>query len=112
MVSTCPDSSALTITVMGMAAVFAFVAGTVGHGVLRPLMEARGVSPWRLKDSAGSLPLVLIGAALMGGAAAVFAAWGVTGCDAAGWAVVALCAAIICGVLMMRLGLLALRKLV
>lgn len=112
MASTCPSSGDLTVTVVGLALLAAFVAGSVGHGVLRPLMEARGVSPWRRRDSVGALPLVLIGAALTGGAAAIFAAWGVTGCAAAGWMVLAVGVAIVCGVLMMRLGLHALGKLV
>jgi hypothetical protein len=75
-------------------------------------MESRGVTPWRQQDSIGALPLVLIGAGLTGGASAVFAAWGVTGCAAAGWMVGLVCLTIVSGVLMMRLGLLAIRKLV
>ncbi len=84
----------------------------VGHGVLCPLLEARGITPWRVRDSLGSLPLVLIGSGLMGGAAAVLAAWGVTRCAVAFWMIVSAIAVVVGGVLLMRLGLLALRKLV
>ena len=112
-VSTCPSTTDLTATMAGLALLVAFVAGMVGHGVLRPLLEARGVTPWRVRDSLGSLPLVLVGSALVGGAASYVAAWSVTGCSAHGWPTVSLLsAATICGVLLIRLGLLALRKLV
>ncbi|MEQ1693377.1 MAG: hypothetical protein ABMA00_18945 [Gemmatimonas sp.] len=111
-VSVCPDSAELTITILGLAVLMALVAGMVGHGVLRPLLEARGIAPWRLRDSLGSMPLVLLGSALVGGTAAAFAVWGVTGCDVAGWVVMITSAKMIAGVVMMRLGLLALRKLV
>jgi hypothetical protein len=50
-----------------LAAVLAMVlAVTVLHGVLRPVMIARGVTPWRLRDSVGAAPLVLAGSAGLG----------------------------------------------
>ncbi len=104
--------------------VCACVAGAVGHGVLRPLLEARGVTPWRLRDSLGSLPLVIGGTALIGTGAAVVVGWLFGACGgimsaaagkAHGPATVATAvggtAALLVGALMLRLGLLALRKL-
>ena len=92
--------------------VCALVAGMVGHGVLRPLLEARGVTPWRVHDSLGALPLVLIGSALIGGGAALVGwLFGVCGgiiSPAVGAAAVV---AVLVGVFVLRLGLLALRKL-
>lgn len=91
----------------------ALISGIVGHGVLRPLLEARGIAPWTLRDSIGALPLVLLGSAAFGAgverlAGWLFGAWGVI-IPAAG-ALVALLLIVI-GLLMLRLGLLALRKL-
>ena len=104
--------------------VCACVAGTVGHGVLRPLLEARGVAPWRLRDSLGSLPLVLSGSAMIGAGAAVVMGWLFGACGgimsaavgtAPSRATVATAvggtAALLVGALMLRLGLLALSKL-
>ena len=108
----CPASADLTVTIIGMGLLTALIAGMVGHGALRPLMEARGVSPWRLRDSLGALTLVLIGSACVGGASSAFAVWGVARCSVAGWSVTVVSAAIVLGILMLRLGLLALRKLV
>ena len=106
-----PVTSAVP-NVLLASVVCALVAGMVGHGVLRPLLEARGVTPWRVHDSLGALPLVLIGSALIGGGAApvgwLFGVCGGIISPAVGAAAVA---AVLAGVLMLRLGLLALRKL-
>ncbi len=110
--SSCPNTADLVITIAGSALLASLIAGMVGHGVLRPLLEARGITPWRLRDSLGSLPLVLIGSGLMGGTAALLAAWGVTRCTVALSVLVTASALVVGGVLLMRLGLLALRKLV
>ncbi len=110
--SPCPNAADLAITIAGFALLATFIAGMVGHGVLCPLLEARGITPWKLRDSLGSLPLVLLGSGLMGGTAALLAAWGVTRCSVALWAIVTAIAVVVCGALVMRLGLLALRKLV
>ena len=96
---------------MLMALLGASIAGTVGHGVLRPLLEARGVKPWRVRDSLGSMSLVLIASALVSSALAWLSMMMVMPCVfalplVAGLVVVA-CAA----VMMLRLGLLALQKL-
>lgn len=107
----CPSAATLTIAVSALALLVSFVAATVGHGVLRPLLEARGITPWRLRDSVGSLPLVLIGGAVVGAPAALLTAWGITECRVAGWAIATAIACMGAGLLTMRLGLLALKKL-
>ena len=90
------------------------VAALVGHGVLKPMLEARGVVPWTRRDSLGALPLVMIGAAATGVGAMLLADWlfGVCGdiitpAVNVGAGTVALFA----GLFTLRLGLLALRKL-
>ena len=88
-----------------------FVAGMVGHGILRPLVEARGVTPWRLRDSLGSMPTVLIGSGLLGGTGMLLATWGATGCDVAGWKVAVAGGLVVAATIMMRVGIIALRKL-
>lgn len=83
----------------------------VAHGILRPLLEARGITPWTVRDSLGSLPLVLIGSALTAGAA-VYLVHLMSDASSARLPVRVLCLALLCaGLLMVRLGLLALRKL-
>ena len=112
----CSGADPLTVAIGGYALsgalVSVCVAGMVGHGVLRPLLEARGLVPWRVLDSLGSTPLVLIGSAFVGGGAALLAAWGLGGCPVAAWLTVLASAGMVWGAVMMRLGLLALRKLV
>jgi hypothetical protein len=111
-VSACPSFDTLTITVSGLALLVCLVAGMVGHGVLRPLLEARGIAPWRVRDTLGSMPLVLIGSAMVGGTAGLLSAWGVTGCDVVGRTLALVSAMMVAGAMLLRLGLLALRKLV
>lgn len=95
------------------AAASAVVAAIVGHGVLRPLLEARGIIPWTIRDSIGALPLVLFGSAAFGAGVERLSGWLFGACGViippAG-AFVALLFIVI-GLLMLRLGLLALRKL-
>ena len=95
------------------SAVCAMVAGIVGHGVLRPMLEARGVAPWAVRDSVGSMPLVLIGAALIGASGALASGWLWCACDAIIPTVLVVVAGtlFLLGLSMLRLGLLALRKL-
>jgi hypothetical protein len=99
-----------------VAAVVAMsIAVAVGHGVLKPLCEARGITPWTLRDSVGSLMLVLIGSGLLAGSLSALVAARLT--DTANVFSVPLLFYVLClalpliGALMMRLGLLALRKL-
>lgn len=86
------------------------VTMSVGHGVLRPLLEARGVRPWLLKDSIGALMLVTIGSACFAAGLTALIVCRIYHSDFALFDV--LCLALLCGgALTMRLGLLALRKL-
>lgn len=82
----------------------------VGHGVLRPLLEARGVRPWLLRDSVGALMLVMIGSACLAASLTALVVCRVYHSDFARFDVLCL-ALLCCGALTMRLGLLALRKL-
>lgn len=108
----CPSYAHITAVAISMGVLVALLAGCVAHGVLRPLMEARGVTPWLVRDSVGALPLVLIGAALVGGSASVFAMAGAMSCVLETMIVIAISVKMIFGIAMLRLGLLALRKLV
>ena len=109
--SVCPSGAELAVTTFSLALLVMFVAGLVGHGILRPLLETRGVAPWRLRDSLGSMPLVLLGSGFIGGTGTLLALWGATGCDVALWNVALASVLLIAGTVMVRLGLHALRKL-
>lgn len=103
-----PDALWLAMLVTAGSAMF--VAAAVGHGVLRPLLEARGIRPWTVRDSVGALMLVILGSGILGGGlAGVSIGWVVR--SAGGMFDVLCLAALAAGALMMRLGLLALRKL-
>lgn len=107
------SSESLLAAAIVASAMCALVAGVVGHGVLRPMMEARDVSPWAVRDSLGSMPLVLIGAALIGASGAVGSGWLWCVREAIIPTVLVVAAGVLflLGLLMLRLGLLALRKL-
>ena len=107
----CLNSAELGVTTFSIALLVMFVAGMVGHGILQPLLEARGVKPWRVRDSLGSMPLVLIGSGLIGGTGMLLGLWGVAGCGVAGWALALVSGLLVAGTVMVRLGLVALRKL-
>ena len=109
--NSCPGVVELTFTTVSLSLLVMFVAGMVGHGILRPLLEARGVAPWRLRDSLGSMPLVLLGSGVIGGTGMLLGLWGVTGCHVSGASVALTSAALVVGTVMTRLGLHALRKL-
>lgn len=109
---TCPAFEALFVGIGSFSLLVAVVAGTVGHGVLRPMLEARGVAPWSVRDSLGSMPLVLIGAAMIGGSGACFFAWALTQCVGSGVKITIVSVIMVWGVTLVRLGLVALRKLV
>jgi hypothetical protein len=96
------NSLLLTAEVALTSAVMAVV---VAHGILRPLLEARGVSPWRWRDTLGSTPLVTIGSAIVSASATQVVL-------SAAWQSRVLCLALLAaGALTLRLGLLAVRKL-
>lgn len=109
---TCPAFEELFVGVGSFSLLVAAVAGMVGHGVLRPMLEARGVTPWSIRDSLGSMPLVLIGAAMIGGSSACFFAWTLMPCVFSGVKITIVGVIMVWGVTLVRLGLVALRKLV
>lgn len=110
-------------TVTAMMAIPVVLAGIVGvivtaivaHGILRPLLEARGIAPWRFRDSLGSTPLVTLGSGMTSAAVMALALMAVAatlaGVNALWWIRVLCLALLAAGVLTLRLGLLALRKL-
>jgi hypothetical protein len=108
----CPTAGDLTVAAGGVGLAMAMLAGLIGHGILRPLLEARGVAPWTLRDSLGSTPLILIGSFVLGAATAFFLAHGITKCTIGVPIMALLSASIVISVLVVRLGLIALRKLV
>lgn len=89
------------------------IAAAVAHGVMQHFLEARGVSPWSARDSIGALPVVLAGAGMLGAAFALMVV-AIPEQDAAipvaGTLGVALPLAFV-GAIVLRLGLLELRKL-
>lgn len=108
----CPTSADLTEALLIAGGAVATLAGMIGHGVLRPLLEARGVTPWTLKDSLGSMPLILIGSAMVGGSVGGGVLFGFSPCSGARWAVGTAIAVGLLGLLIGKLGLVELRKVV
>lgn len=99
-----------------MAVILAAVAGAVAHGILRPQLESRGIVPWRVRDTLASTPLILIGSAGIGAAAAIFAGLlaGLNGSAVhLSLTIVLLCTATLLAssALALALGIMALRKL-
>ncbi len=100
---------------MVAAALAWLVALIISHAILRTFLEARGVEPWSRRDSALATPLVTLGAALITGAVVYLTVATIVPCPVglghgAATRVVSL-GFIAAGGLMLRLGLLALRKL-
>lgn len=90
------------------------VIGAVAHGILRIFLEARGVRPWTLSDSLGSLPLVLIGTLLTFMGAMLLANPANSPVSAAGNTPIVhlvLLALVLAGLFLIRLGIFALKKL-
>jgi hypothetical protein len=108
----CLTAAHLTVVAGGFGGIVALVAGLVGHGVLRPLLEARGVSPWTVRDSLGSMPLILLGSLLVGACSGVLIAEMSAKCSYSVMLVAFLCTIITLALLMIKLGLVALKKLV
>lgn len=106
-------ASAIPVLIAGVTG--ALIAVIVAHGVLRPLLEARGITPWRFRDSLGSTPLVVIGSGITSASLVALvlmvAAAALLGVNAGWWLRVLCLALLAAGVLTLRLGLLALRKL-
>ncbi len=90
------------------------LAWIICHRVMRTFLEARGVEPWTAFDSMGSAPLVLAGAAAIGGGTTLAAGLFVNPCAQLVHTTAAQVAAIalaITGLLMLHFGLLAIRRL-
>lgn len=89
-----------------------FLAITLVHGTLQPFLEARGVRPWTLLDTIASIPLVITGAAGVGAVGAVaLQLVQLSPRHGVGTAIVALAAGFSVSLLLIWLGLRALRKL-
>lgn len=98
----------------GGALLLAIVAGMIGHSILRTFLEARGVEPWGVLDSLNAMPLVLLGAAAVGAAATLTATAIILPCTDYGestFPITASVVLVVSGLLMLRLGLLAVRRL-
>jgi len=102
----------LLAVIMG-ACFGALISMVVAHGTMKPLMQARGVSPWTLRDTIGSTMLVTIGAALEGSSAVLLGAVvvGLPGELSLTTTLILLALLAAPGALCLRLGLIALRKL-
>lgn len=87
----------------------------VSHALLKTFLEARGVRPWTRRDSLGATPVLLLGAALLGGSGGtLLSRWLTcpgTGCAIPRIGVVLALAGGAAGLLATWLGLHALRKL-
>jgi len=103
------------LTALVAAALAWILALTISHSILRTFLEARGVEPWSRRDSALATPLVTLGAALVTGAVVYLTVATIVPCPVGighGTAIrVVSLGLIAAGGLMLRLGLLALRKL-
>jgi hypothetical protein len=89
----------------------ALISLVVTHGLLRTFMHARGIAPWTWKDTIGSSLLIGLGGALLGAASMLVCliAIGTAVLTPAYVSVTALL--LLLGAIVLRLGLLALRKL-
>lgn len=100
------------MAVMLVAATMMVVAATVMHGVVRPAMMARGVRPWRLRDSLAAAPAVMVGSGGIGAGVMIALSSLRGGGTGGGWPIVVLGAGVATvswGV--MLLGVMELRKL-
>lgn len=100
-------------TLAGGVAVL-LLAWLLCHRVMQTFLEARGVQPWSAFDSFGAAPLVLAGAAAVGGATTLASGLFVNPCASYAHTTAAEVAAIalaITGLMMLHFGLLALRRL-
>ena len=104
-----------TVTALIAAVLAWLIALTISHAILRTFLEARGVEPWTRRDSALATPLVTFGAALATGTVTYLTIATIMPCPvgighAAATRVISL-GLLIAGAVILRLGLLALRKL-
>ena len=82
----------------------------IAHGILKPLLQSRGIKSWSFADTLGSTVLLTAGSALVG-AATTLVALIVGGLDADGTRVATAATLTVIGAAMARFGLLSLRKL-
>ena len=110
---TTDEVAALTAVVA--AALAWLIALAISHSILRTFLEARGVEPWSRRDSALATPLVTLGAALVTGAVVYLTVATIVPCPVGtgrmGLTRMVCLGLLASGGLMLRLGLLALRKL-
>jgi hypothetical protein len=107
----CPSPSILTLTACSAALLAMVLVAAIGHGLIRPLLEQRGITTWGLMDTVGAMPLVLMGAATIVGTAAVLLVLLATECPPGAVGVGGSVVLVAVGALWVRLGLHALRKL-
>ena len=103
------------VTAVASALLAGILAFAISHAILRTFLEARGVEPWSRRDSALATPLVTLGATLITGAVVYLTVATIVPCPVGighGTAIrVVSLGLIAAGGLLLRLGLLALRKL-
>ncbi len=102
-----PPPSGVLVSVVA-AILTAILGGVIAHGILGPLLEARGVRPWNLSDSLASIPLILLGSAMAVGCAVYLTS---TFTFTSYRARVICLVLFLAGLFMVRLGILSLRKL-
>jgi hypothetical protein len=56
---------------LGWGATLLIVVTTGAHQFLKRRLEARGITPWLLRDTVGATPLLMLGALLAGGGASL-----------------------------------------
>lgn len=103
------------VTAVASALLAGLLAFAISHAILRTFLEARGVEPWSRRDSALATPLVTLGATLITGAVVYLTVATIVPCPVGtgrmGLARMVCLGLLASGGLMLRLGLLALRKL-
>lgn len=90
--------------------VAATLATVIVHGMLRLFLEARGITPWSMRDSVGASPLIVAGSGGIGAVASCAMQAQQSG-NVRGAVLVVLIFTLLVSVLLMRLGFHALRKL-
>lgn len=105
-----PDSTWWIIPPTAGALLGALLASIIGHAVIKAMMETRGVAPWGKRDSLGAMPLVLMGAMLLGAGAALATVTLLAHC--APTVAIMLLLPVALGFALVRSGTLALRRLV
>ena len=105
-----PDSTWWIVPPTAGALLGALLALVIGHAVIKAMMETRGVSPWGKRDSLGAMPLLLLGAMMLGAAAALATVTTLARCEPT--VAIMLLLPVAAGLALLRFGTLALRRLV